>query len=143
MLPVADYFGLPELCEKLEVVTKNNNNEDIILLDVGGTIFKIARATLTRKPDSKLAKMFTPGSETSPPLTEDGAYFIDCCPKAAESVLNCIRRSSLCDYSKWVGTCYGDIDEDLSFAAKSFGLDLTSFDLNGDPLGDGELRFRY
>ena len=140
MLPVADYFGLPELCEELG---ENNNYADVIRLNVGGTIFETTRATLTQRPDTKLTKMFTPGSETSPPLTEDGAYFINCCPKAAEIVLNCIRRSSLCDYSKWVGTCYGDIDEDLSFAAKSFGLDLTSFDLNGDPLGDGELRFRY
>ena len=72
VIPVADYFGLPELCEKLEamkkpVVTENNNNDEVILLDVVGTIFKTSRATLTQMPYSKLAKMFTPGSRTAPP----------------------------------------------------------------------------
>ena len=98
-IPVADYFGLPELCEKLEAMKKpdfarNINNADIIRLNVGRTIFETSRATLTQKPDSILARMFTPGSETSPPLTKDGAYFIDGCPKAAEVILNWLRNGS-------------------------------------------------
>ncbi len=45
VIPVADYFGLPKLSEKLKAlkkpeVSQNNNNADIIRLDVGGTIFK-------------------------------------------------------------------------------------------------------
>ena len=97
--PVADYFGFPELCEKFEamkkpVVTENNNDADIIRLNVGGTIFETTRATLTQDRYSKLAKMFTPGSETSPPRTKDGAYFIDGCPKAAEVILNWLRNGS-------------------------------------------------
>ena len=91
VIPVADYFGLPELCEKLEA---NNDYAVIIRLNVGGTIFETTRATLTQRPDSKLAKMFTPGSETSPPRTKDGAYFIDGCPKAAEVIINWLRTGS-------------------------------------------------
>ena len=77
---------------------------------------------LLASPYSKLAKMFTPGSETSPPLTEDGAYFIDACPKAAEFVLNCLRR-------RVVGSTFNPpmlpagIDfEDLIVAANKFML---------------------
>ena len=126
VIPVADYFGLPKLCEKLEAMKKpdltqnNNNHAEIIRLNVGGSNFEITRSNLTKRPTSKLAKMFKPGSETSPPLTEDGAYFIDCCPKAAKSVLNWIRRST--SDSGWVGEYDGDTYEDLFFAAESFGL---------------------
>ena len=121
VIQVADYFGLPKLCEKLEATQNNNNYADIIRLDVGGTIFKITREKLTQKPNSKLAKMFTPGSETSPPLTEDGAYFIDCCPKAAEIVVNFIRRSG--GDSETVGKYDCIQNRDLIFAAQSFGLE--------------------
>ena len=97
VIPVADYFGLPELCEKLEAMKKpdfarNNNDADIIRLNVGWKIFETSRATLiTQEPPSKL---FLPGSETSPPRTEDGAYFIDGCPKAAEIINNWLRNGS-------------------------------------------------
>ena len=58
VIPVADYFGLPELCEKLEAMkkpdfTRNNNDADVIRLNVGGTIFETSRTTLTQKPNSK------------------------------------------------------------------------------------------
>ena len=58
VIPVADYFGLPKLSEKLKAIKKpdvgqNNNNADIIKLDVGGTIFKTSRATLTKEPNSQ------------------------------------------------------------------------------------------
>merc|ERR1712172_50245 len=61
VIPVADYFGLPELCEKLTAI-ENNNDDDIIRLNVGGTIFETTRGTMTQQPNSKLAEMFTPGS---------------------------------------------------------------------------------
>ena len=51
----------------------------------------MTRATLTQRPYTELAKMFTPGSETSPPLTENGAYFIDGSPEAAELIINWLR----------------------------------------------------
>ena len=80
VIPVVDYFGLPELCEKLEAlkkpVSENNNDDDIIRLDVGGTLFKTSRGTMTQHPRSRLAEMFTPGSRISPPVKADGAYFI-------------------------------------------------------------------
>ena len=96
VIPVADYFGLPELCEKLkavkEPVTENNNDCDIIRLNVGGTIFETTRKRMMQKPGSKLAEMFTPGSKTSPSVTADGAYFIDASPRAFEVVLNWLRH---------------------------------------------------
>ena len=54
VIPVAEYFGLPELCEKLEAMKKkeNNNYPDIIRLNVGGTIFETTRKTLTQKPNA-------------------------------------------------------------------------------------------
>ena len=98
VIPVADYFGLPELCEKLEAlkkpVTENNNDVDIIRLNVGGTLFKTYRGTMTQQPRSRLAEMFTPGSRTSPPVTADGAYFIDACPRAFDVLLNSLRNRS-------------------------------------------------
>ena len=130
VIPVADYFGLPELCEKLGTmkkpeVTQNNNNVDIIRLNVGGTIFETSRATLLAEapPYSKLAKMFKPGSETSPPLTEDGAYFIDACPKAAEFVLNSLRRQVWGSFNIDPPRLPAGIDfEDLDVAANNFML---------------------
>ena len=66
--------------------------------------------------------MFTPGSETSPALTEDGAYFIDACPKAAEFVLNCLRRRVV-GYSFNLPRLPAGIDfEDLDVAANKFIL---------------------
>lgn len=127
VIPVADYFGLPELCEKLRTiikpeVTQNNNNVDVIRLNVGGTIFETSRATLLASPDSELAKMFTPGSETSPPLTKDGAYLIDACPKAAEFVLNCLRRGV-------VGGVEGELFDSPTVPA---GIDFADLDVAAD-----------
>ena len=98
VIPVADYFGLPELCGKLKVmkepVTENNNANDcdIIRLNVGGTIFETTRRTMMLNPGTKLARMFTPGSKTSPSVTANGAYFINASPRTFEAVLNCLRR---------------------------------------------------
>ena len=132
VIPVADYFGLPELCEKLETlkkpVTENNNEGDIIRLNVGGTIFETTRATLTAHPHTEIARMFSPGSQTSPLLTKDGSYFIDACPKSAEVVLNWIRRASEEEHV-YVGKLYGtfnipaDVNETyLAKTAKIFRL---------------------
>ena len=65
---------------------------DIISLDVGGTIFKTTRATLTSAPESMLARMFALDSELAPArVTEDGAYFIDANPRGFAVILEWLR----------------------------------------------------
>ena len=125
VIPVADYFGLLELSAKLEAlkkpVTQNINDGDIIRLNVGGTIYETTRGTMTKKPGTKLAEMFKPGSRTSPPITADGGYFIDACPRAFEIVLNWVRvkgEAGLKIYNRNV-----DISH-VSQAAKTIGLEI-------------------
>ena len=134
VIPVADYFGLPELHDKLEAlkkpVTDNNNDGEIIRLKVGGEIFETARETMMQKPGSKLAKMFTPGSKTSPPVTADGAYFIDASPRAFEAVLNGLRMRLSLGYNAII---YRDALVNvhryhLSLAAKMIGLGIVFVD---------------
>ena len=54
---------------------------DIITLDVGGTLFKTTRSTLIQYPDSVLQKMFDPQSAMAPAMLDNGAYFIDRSPE--------------------------------------------------------------
>ena len=141
VIPVADYFCLPELSEKLEALKNNNNIADVIRLDVGGTIFKTSRATLCQQPNSKLARMFTPGSETSPPLTEDGAYFIDACPRAAEVVINWLRGRSQ-------GIVQIPDDGDLAYnnlcvCAKSLGISARVFSRFSTSITTIPIRFLF
>ena len=69
---------------------------DIIRLNVGGTSFMTTRATLTSSPESLLAKMFALDSELPPArVTEDGAYFIDACPRGFSVILNWLRYRKL------------------------------------------------
>ena len=115
VIPVADYFGLTELSAKLD------NVSDIIRLNVGGTIFETTRGTMTQKPGTKLAGMFTPFSRTSPPVTPDGSYFIDASPRAFEIVLDWLRWRKMNEnnysYQYIVPTDY-----QVSLAAESIGI---------------------
>ena len=65
VIPVADYFGLHELCEELKEGKKiiTEDAYDTIRLNVGGRIFETTRAILTSIPESQLAKMFLPDSK--------------------------------------------------------------------------------
>ncbi|KAH3762143.1 hypothetical protein Pelo_6017 [Pelomyxa schiedti] len=47
-----------------------------IKLDVGGTVFRTSKSTLTKEPGSMLAAMFS-GSIPPGRQDEDGTYFID------------------------------------------------------------------
>ena len=147
VITVADYFGLPELCERLEAM--NNNDAYVIRFDVCGTILKTTRATLTQDPHSRLAKMFTPGSTTSPPLTKEGAYFIDACPKAVEFILSSLRsrRLNLAARNNWPfdkSTDYVIPDDmskkDLDVAAQRFALRVEKRNL-GRPIDRLKLLF--
>jgi len=64
---------------------------DIITLDVGGTIFRTTRATLMRYPDSLLAHMFQPASAMAPPRLSNGAYWLDRSPDRFKIVLDYLR----------------------------------------------------
>ena len=71
---------------------------EIITLDVGGKIFRTTQKTLTRQPDSLLAKMFGPPNyhnlyRPSTPEMKDGAYFLDLDPRGFEVILGYLRHN--------------------------------------------------
>ena len=115
VIPVADYFGLTELSAKLD------NVSDTIRLNVGGTIFETTRGTLTQKPGTKLAGMFTPFSRTSPPVTPDGSYFIDASPRAFEIVLDWLRWRRM-NENNYSYQNIVPIDYQVALAAESIGI---------------------
>src|SRR5271170_7861454 len=65
-------------------------NDDIIVLDVGGTHFKTTRSTL-RKYGGPLATMFNDNAKMSPSRLVDGAFFLDDDPKLFEAFLTYLR----------------------------------------------------
>jgi len=64
---------------------------DIITLDVGGTLFRTSRSTLCKHSGSTLATMFDPESQIPPGVMKDGAYFMDNDPEISKLVLNYLR----------------------------------------------------
>jgi len=64
---------------------------DIITLDVGGTLFRTSRSTLCKHSGSTLATMFDPESQIPPAVIKDGAYFMDNDPEIFKLVLNYLR----------------------------------------------------
>ena len=64
----------------------------LVSLDVGGKIFKTKMETLTKYPDSALARMFTdPVIEETLTKTENGEYFLDVDPEDFEVILKFLR----------------------------------------------------
>ena len=64
----------------------------LVSLDVGGKIFKTKMETLTKYPDSALARMFTdPLIEETLTKTENGEYFLDVDPEDFEVILKFLR----------------------------------------------------
>ena len=70
------------------------NPNSVVKLDVGGTMFKTTQATLLSDQDSMLAKMFSTETNGRIPAIQDenGAYFIDSCPKYFAIILHFLRR---------------------------------------------------
>ena len=65
---------------------------DIIEIDVGGTIFKTYQSTLLFAPASLLAKMFDPESNLPPAKSQkNDVYFIEGDPKIFEIILHFLR----------------------------------------------------
>ena len=73
------------------------STEDIITLDVGGTVVRTLRATLTKQPGSELARIFEADSADVSPavLQDDGSFFLDTDPAAFRVVLNFLRYNTL------------------------------------------------
>ena len=64
----------------------------LVSLDVGGKIFKTKMETLTKYPDSALARMFTdPAIEETLTKTENGEYFLDVDPEDFEVIMKFLR----------------------------------------------------
>ena len=69
---------------------------DMIVLDVGGRRFKTTLTTLTRFPNSTLAKMFQKDSGVAPAsINSEGEYFLDSDPETFSVILNWLRYNSL------------------------------------------------
>ena len=65
---------------------------ELVSLDVGGKIFKTKMETLTKYPDSALARMFTdPLIEETLTKTENGEYFLDVDPEDFEVIMKFLR----------------------------------------------------
>lgn len=76
--------------------------QQLVLLDVGGTSFKLARQTISRYPDSLLAKLV----DEFPDLVDSGeALYVDRSPRAFEWILEIYRGG---DYKR----CVPSMDED-------------------------------
>ena len=73
--------------------TKMNPNS-VVKLNIGGTTFMTTHGTLLSDQNSMLAKMFSTETNGRIPAIQDenGAYFIDSCPKYFEIILNFLRR---------------------------------------------------
>ena len=121
MIPVADYFGIQDLINQLESLkdpVEKRDDENIITLDLGGTIFKTTRATLTRRyKNSHFAQMFLPGSKTAPPVTKDGAYFIDSDPDVLALILKMLR-------DRWCTQRYDKCNKGVADFIAVFGVAL-------------------
>ena len=86
----------------------------IISLDVGGKIFKTKFETITKYPDSALAKMFNdPGIEETLTKTENGDYFLDIDPEDFEIILKFLRLGKVSSEN---------LSEDVLVLADFFGF---------------------
>jgi len=72
------------------------DNDEWITLNVGGTRFLTTRTTLTKDPDSMLARMFSTNETSwSSRVDGEGAFLIDRCPVYFEALLNYLRQGAL------------------------------------------------
>ena len=72
--------------------------DEIVSLNVGGTLFATSRQTLMKHPDSMLARM----CNTEVPVVKDpsGAYFIDRDPTLFRLILNYLRSGFLSEKTR-------------------------------------------
>ena len=70
-------------------------SQDIISLNVGGTVYTTSRSTLTRYPDSMLGAMFGGKLPLENSKDSEGNYFIDRDGELFKHILNFLRVSKL------------------------------------------------
>jgi len=80
------------LCSKTKAV---KSSSDWITLNVGGKLFTTTRNTLTRYPDTMLARMFSISETWKSAVDANGAYLIDRSPEYFEPILNFLRQGIL------------------------------------------------
>ncbi|KAI1702974.1 BTB/POZ domain-containing protein [Ditylenchus destructor] len=68
-------------------------NDDWVRLNVGGKMFQTTKDTLSRYPDTFLARMVNGGLSSA--KDESGAYLIDADPEHFRTILNYLRRGSI------------------------------------------------
>ena len=123
-MAVAEELGLTDL-SKLIKEKDVPSPGDWIKLDVGGTIFKTTRLTLSQVPDSLLGRMFHPDSSLSPARMQDGAYLIDFSPSSFPVILHWLRCRELSLGEATVETALS--------AARYFGLEALEEELEKYP----------
>ena len=113
LMAVAEELGLTDL-SKLIKEKDVPSPGDWIKLDVGGTIFKTTRLTLSQVPDSLLGRMFHPDSSLPPARMQDGAFLIDADPGSFPVILNWLRYQEV---------ALGEVTVETALsAARYFGL---------------------
>ncbi|KAI1702975.1 poly-adenylate binding protein, unique domain-containing protein [Ditylenchus destructor] len=86
-------------------------NDDWVRLNVGGKVFQTTKDTLSRYPDSFLARLVNSGIPSD--KDESGAYLIDADPEHFRTILNYLRRGQVTlDSSKVI---LGDLLREADF----------------------------
>merc|ERR1712059_83054 len=75
--------------------TSTTLRKEWVRLNVGGTIFLTSRATLTKDPQSFLARIAMEGTELESDKDASGAFLIDRDPKYFSPVLNFLRHGKV------------------------------------------------
>ncbi|KAI1706907.1 BTB/POZ domain-containing protein [Ditylenchus destructor] len=73
--------------------TNSTAGSDWVRLNVGGTVFQTTKDTLSRYPDTFLARLVNGGIPSD--KDESGAYLIDADPEHFRTILNYLRRGSV------------------------------------------------
>jgi hypothetical protein len=81
--------------DKKRQKTETSRDSDILLLDVGGTIFKTRTSTLCKYPETMLGAMFSGDMQPTKGQQADGSYFIDRSPDRFKYVLDFYRTGVL------------------------------------------------
>ena len=81
-------------CYRSENIEKSDS---IITIDVGGEIFKTQISTLTKFPESRLAKFFIHQDQGMAPMEKlrNGAYFLDANPSHFKEILEYLRYGKI------------------------------------------------
>ena len=88
-----------EWMEKLERVKKFHLIDDVVSLNVGGSVFKISAETLKSIPNTFFCQMFNK-EVSAQKSSSDGSYFIDRSPFVMDRILEYYREKSFTVFDK-------------------------------------------